>query len=369
MREAARRLGEKYFCLHVDLQKSNSAADAVAELSLATQPYGSVWEKTKKLFGNVLDQVAGRIESVKIEDMAITLRSGLNAGNWQEKGDRFFETLAGVERPVVIFLDEVPILVNRMLKGDDFRITPERRHEADQFMSWLRTNSLRYQGQIRIVITGSIGIEPVLRQAGLSATLNSFTSFELGPWNDDTCIGCLQALANQYGLKISRDVAAKMVESLGYGIPHHVEMFFDKTYEECKRRKNNEVSIDLIDHVYATGMLSVRGHVELSHMEERLKMVLGPDLHALTLECLTEAALVNRLTPDAANVLAAEHKSESGDAAEMLREILGILLHDGYLRRESDGSYVFQSRLLKDWWAARFGFGFLRTAERSGGKS
>lgn len=368
MRETARRISDRYICLHVDLQKAESAADVIAELSLATQPHASVWEKTKQLFGNAFDQVVGRVESVKLESVAITLRSGLNAGNWQDKGDQLFETLASNEMPVAIFFDEVPIFVNRLLKGDDYKITPERRHEADMFMSWLRRNSIRHRGKLRFVVTGSIGIEPVLRQAGLSATLNAFTPFEQGPWAPDVCVGCIDALANQYGLSISQDVASYMVQCLGYGIPHHVEMFFDKLYEECKRQQTSEASVALVDYVYETGMLSVRGHVELSHMEERLKMVLGPELHALTLECLTEAALVGRITPDAAITIAGDHIRESTVAQSVLREILGILEHDGYLRRESDGSCVFQSRLLKDWWAARFGFGYRRAAVRAGGK-
>lgn len=115
-------------------------------------------------------------------------------------------------------------------------------------------------------------------------------------------------------------------------------------------------------------MLSVRGHVELSHMEERLKMVLGPELQALTLELLTEASLARSLTPDAAMLLACEHKYGSKESVEVLREILSILEHDGYLRRMSDGSYVFQSRLLRDWWAARFGSWFEVTAHRTGEK-
>jgi uncharacterized protein len=77
----------------------------------------------------------------------VTLRSGLTEADWQAKGNRLFEIFANSEKPVVIFLDEVPILVNRLLKGDDYTITPERRARADAFMSWLRANSLKYQGK------------------------------------------------------------------------------------------------------------------------------------------------------------------------------------------------------------------------------
>jgi hypothetical protein len=366
MREAARVIDGRYICLHVDLQKAKSPSDAIVELSITTFPHSSLWEKTRSVFSNVFDQITGRIDSVKFDDVTVALRSGLNSGNWQAKGDRLFEMLASAEREVVIFFDEVPILVNRLLKGDDYKITPERRQEADAFMSWLRANSTRYKERVRLVVTGSIGIEPVLRQAGLSATLNTFTPLDIGPWNVEIATGCIRALANEYRITITQDVAERMVDKLGYCIPHHVEMFFEKVYLYCRRNRITTVTEAQVDEVYQTGMLSVRGHVELSHMEERLKMVLGPDLHPLTLELLTEAAITAYLTADAADILSQEYNYQGQDKADILREIMSILEHDGYLRRREDDRYTFQSKLLKDWWRARFGFGFKTSATRKG---
>jgi hypothetical protein len=331
---------------------------------MATIPHASLWGKTKNIFSNVFEQVTGRIDSIKVDDVSVVLRSGLNSGNWQSKGDRLFELLASADLPVVVFFDEVPILVNRILKGDDYKITPERRSETDAFTSWLRANSIRHKGRIRIVVTGSIGIEPVLAQAGLSATLNTFTPFDLPPWAPDIATGCIRALANEYGVGIDQAIAEHMVDSIGFGIPHYVEMFFEKIYQECKRRGIRQVSTELVDEVYKTGMLGVRGHVELSHMEERLKMVLGPELHPLTLELLTETALTGLLTTDAVATIARDYNFEGRTQSDVVREILGIAEHDGYLRKDRNGSYVFQSKLLKDWWAGHFGFGFQRACDR-----
>jgi hypothetical protein len=79
MREAARRLT----CLQVDLQKSHSPADAIVELSIATRPHGSLWEKTKGVFSHVLDKVADRIGSLQLDDLTVTLRSGVTSGDWR----------------------------------------------------------------------------------------------------------------------------------------------------------------------------------------------------------------------------------------------------------------------------------------------
>jgi len=135
----------------------------------------SIWQRVRGVFGNILEQV----ESVGVDELSVTLRAGLTEGNWSAKGDELFRILASEEKPVLLLMDEVPILVNRIIKGSDYEITPERKQQAGEFMTWLRKNSLEHQGKIRMVISGSIGFEPVLRQADLSATINNFSSFEL----------------------------------------------------------------------------------------------------------------------------------------------------------------------------------------------
>src|SRR5437870_5636939 len=54
LKETARRLHDRYLCLYVDLQKAQSAADAIVELSLAAHPHTPLWDKAKGIFQNVL---------------------------------------------------------------------------------------------------------------------------------------------------------------------------------------------------------------------------------------------------------------------------------------------------------------------------
>ncbi len=363
MREVARRIQDRYICLHVDLQKSFSPADAVVELSMATRPHRKLWAKTVDMFRNILDTVTNRIESLKTEDITITFRSGMTSGDWQNKGDQLFDAFAESERPVVMFFDEVPILLNRMLKGNDYTVTPERIQQAEAFMSWLRENSIRHKEKVRIILAGSIGIEPILRQVGLSATINTFSPFELKPWDSETAIGCLEALANQYGVIFQNGALEMIIEKLGCCIPHHVQMFFDCVLTECKLSNLTKVSRDLVDEVYNHSMLSIRGHAELSHLEERLKMVLGEEVYPFALELLTEAAVVGKLEAEAASSLSQSYEFKGRSSKEVLREILGIMEHDGYLRKVGN-EYVFISNLVRDWWKAHFDFGYIPALRR-----
>lgn len=368
MREVARRLDERYACVFVDFEKSSSAADAIVELSVALREHKGIWTKTKELFGNILGKVGAAVDTVKLSELSITLRSGLTQGNWAQKGDELFEILAASDRPVLLLLDEVPILVNRLLKGGDSVITDKRRADTEAFMSWLRHNSQKHKGNVRIVLSGSIGLEPVLRQARLTATLNTFTAFELRPWDERTAVGCLEALARGKGVSYADGVPEQMIQQIGCSIPHHVQMFFGHAYSFLRRRKTTSLLEIHVKEVYEQGMLSVRGHAELTHYEDRLRLVLGDDALKLAMEMLTEAAVTGSLGPAAYRTFEHEAKiylAEGTDIRTAQQEILRVLEHDGYLELEGE-VYRFVSALVRDWWKSRHSFAYVSVLEREG---
>ena len=359
LREAARRLDENYVCLFVDLEKSFSAPDAISELSVAVYKNAPTWDKAKNLFANVLSSV----EEVNLGEIGVHLRAGLNEGNWKDKGDQLFAILAESSKPVLLLVDEIPLLVNRLLKGHDYKITPERRQATDEFLSWIRDNAQRHQGTVRIVLTGSIGLEPIVRQAGLSATLNTFVSFELKPWDAPTAVRCIDALANQYEVVLEAGAASAMIDKLGCCIPHHVQMFFCHVRDLCVRRNDMNFSVNEVDTVYNEEMLSIRGHAELTHYEERLKMTLGEDRYTFAIDMLTEAAIQNSLSSAAMKAFQSQYSFGDRPSADVQKEIIWTLEHDGYWRLRKDG-YVFVSTFIRDWWKARHGFGYTPVEDR-----
>jgi hypothetical protein len=363
MAEAEALIADRYVCLFVDLQKCRSPADAIVELSLEVRSYANLWQKTTAIFENVLSRIAGGVESIQMGDIAVTLRSGLTAGNWTTKGDQLLDILAACGRPVAILLDEVPILVNRLLRGEDGRITAEGRKQADEFMSWLRSNSIRHQGRVRFVISGSVGLPPILHQARLTATINNFVPFELSPWDDETAKGCIRALATEYGIELADGVPEDVVARLGCSIPHHVQMFFAHLHERCVKRGTTRCNLEDVKEVYKKCMLGVHAHRELVHYEERLEQVLDRESFVLALDMLTQAAVAGRLTIADIKAFRNEHSLEGNSVDEAEKEVLYVLEHDGYLKRQPKG-YVFVSKLLRDWWRRRHGQSFTPVLER-----
>lgn len=363
MKETARVLSDSYTCLYVDLQKCRDSADAMVELSKAIYPHKKLWGKVVNVFSNIVGTILDRIDAININEIGVTLRGGLTSVDWASKGDQLMAILAGSDKPVLLLLDELPILVNRMLKGDDFTITAEKRGKVDDFMSWLRQNSLQHQGKIRIVVSGSIGLDPILRQAGLSATMNNFPPFELKPWDESTARGCLKALANQYNITFLDGADEAIVKRIGCCIPHHVQIFFDSILENCERKRHFEFKADEVEGIYDKEMLGVRCQKELTHYEERLKSVLGPELNTLAVEMLSEAAITGVLSREALDAFRRLYRIEGYSGVEAQQEIIGVLEHDGYIA-PGNGGYVFISNLIRDWWNKRNALFYTPVLER-----
>ena len=360
IRELMRRLDEEgqFATVFVDLEDSMDAADAAAELAIQSRPVHSAWTRLSSWISGHIREVRDNVEEVGVSELKIRLRAGMDAGNWQRTGDQIFEALAANDKPVVLAIDELPILVNRLLKGHDYRITPERREAADRFLSWLRRNGQGYRGKVTLIVSGSVGLGPILQQAGLSAQANIFNPFELRPWTQETSLDCLAALARGQDKTLPVEVRVEMCRRLRCCVPHHVQQFFQHLNDHLDRNRNTEATLDDVRQVYEHELLSIRGQIDLVHYEGRLRTVLGDQGYTTALALLTEAAVNSGLlTHETAARYRGPYPFSSGDSEASVDDVLFTLEHDGYLERQETG-YGFVSGLLEDWWRYRYGQNF-----------
>lgn len=358
VRELLRLLEEdgEFASVFVDLEGAMDAGDAVAEMAIQARPLQSARRRIATQLRNSVRGIRDNIEELGVSELRVKFRAGLDAGNWQRIGDQVFEALATNDRTVVLAVDELPILVNRLLKGHEYRVTPERLAATDAFMGWLRRCCQTYEGRVCLIISGSVGLEPVLSQARLSAQANVYTALDLGPWPHEVAVECLVALARGYGVCIPDEIRREMCRRLRCCVPHHVQLFFRHLYEHLVREQRTEATLDDVELVYERDLLSVRGQASLVHYEERLRMVLGDEGYIEALSLLSEAVLNGGLLTHRTIELYRGEAVEMGEE-DSVTTVLYVLQHDGYLE-EGEGGYAFVSGLLEDWWSARHGQSF-----------
>ena len=363
VRELQRRLAETgdFEVIFVDLEAAAGPADAIAEIGVRTKPVHSAWYRIIPGLASLVRSAGGRIEELSVADLREKLRAGIDADNWPRRGDAILADLANRDRPAVLAIDELPILVRRLLKDKTGRMTPAGKREAEAFLSWLRKVGQAHRGRVTLILSGSVHLEPLLAEAGLSALVNTFSPYDLKPWSEDTSVLCLRELAESHDLGLAPEVCRDMCRRLRCCIPHHVQMFFDRMHVHLRHTGRRDASLDDVEQIYVREMRGVRGQVDLQHYEDRLAMVLGRAGHTVALKHLTATAVDGKIADGTLNRYRSWFSSEGaqhGDGAPAVDHVLRVLQHDGYLE-PGDGGYRFVSGLLEDGWHGRHGQGFV----------
>ena len=345
-----RELGRRLMCdgwvfLFVDLKGAASPEDAIADIAQEAFPHRPI---TSRFAVSIRRWFADRIEEVSASEFRLKVRAGLDAGSWRRYGNRLLRDCANQEKPVLLVIDEVPIFLKRMLERDG---SPAR---VDEFLSWLRA-AIQALGQNSpvLILSGSIGLGPLVRRLGIPDRINHLDPFRLGPWDRETSVACFDRLAESHELLVESGVAGAVYDSLGMGIPQHVQSFFARLREHATMQERDRVTVENVAEVYRNRLLGPSGQSDLVHYETRLKEAFDDESYTLAMEIVAEAANEGAFTPGAERSLAALYGELVDDVSVRIADALEVLAHDGYLEAGNDG-YRFQSRLLKDWWSARF---------------
>ena len=345
-RELGRRLQAKgWIFLFADVEGSTCAEDAIAAIAKETYPIRSI---ASRLFGGLKELVTENIEEIGIHSFRARIRAGLHAGNWRQLGEKLLQHCADQDAPVLLVIDELPIFLKRMLHddGDAKRV--------DEFLSWLRgaMQSLGDEGPV-FIVSGSIGLQPLVHRLGILDRINHFYPIRLQPWDRTTSVECFKRLAAGEGLQVKEGVADAVYDTLGLGIPHHVQSFFARIRDFTTLRGTRAVTVEDVRHVYRTGLLGPFGQNDLVHYETRLKDGLDDETFSVAMEILAEAATQDVFTPRARHCLERQYEAVVTDIRGRVADAIEVLVHDGYIE-DGENGHRFPSRLLQDWFAARF---------------
>ena len=345
-RELGRRLeGDGWIFLFADVEGSTCPEDAVATIAKETCRIRSI---ASRLGRGVKEWFEENIEEVGAHGFRAKIRAGRNAGNWRRLGEKLLQECANQDAPVLLVIDELPIFLKRMLHDDgDAR-------RVDEFLSWLRgaIQSLGDEGPV-FIVSGSIGLQPLVHRLGIPDRINHFYPIRLQPWDRETSVACFNRLAEGEGLQVEDGVADAVFDTLGLGIPHHVQSFFARIRDFATMRGTGAVTVADVRHVYETSLLGPFGQIDLVHYETRLGDGLDDETFSIAMEILAETATQSVFTPRARHCLEQQYEALVHDIRGRVADAIEVLVHDGYIEDDENG-HRFPSRLLRDWFGARF---------------
>ena len=345
IRELGRRLkDEGWEFLFVDVEGDASPEDVVARIAGEARTFQPIAQKLGGILGRLIKH---NIDEVSALNVRVKIRSHLDENTWARYGEQLFHACAKHDKRVLLAIDELPIFLKRMHRQNP-DLAP-----IELFLSWLRglVQELGERAPV-LILSGSIGLEPMVRRFGLSDRVNHLHPYRLRPWDLATSIDCFETLARSNGVSIEPGVAQAVHAKLGIGIPHQIQSFFARLEDYRAIKGLDQLTVSDVDEVYRTELLGPSGQSDLAHYESRLRDVFD-DTGTLAMKVLAEAAIQGRFTQRARMALEDELSTHGADISRRIAEVIDVLEHDGYLRA-TDCGHQFCSNLLKDWWAARF---------------
>ena len=345
-RELGRRLeGKGWVFLFADIEGATCAEEVIASLAEVVHPVRTI---SSRLVTGMRRWISESVEEVSSLDFRVKIRAGLDPGSWRIFGEQLLGECARHDAPVLLVLDELPIFLKRMLRE------PEGERRIEEFLSWLR-GALQAVGggSLSLIVSGSIGLRPLVHRLGIPDRINYLDSVRIGPWDRETSVSCFRRLADSHNLRVEEGVAEAVYDALGIGIPHHVQSFFARLRDSSIMQGRVSVTVGDVGNVYRNELLGPSGQIDLVHYQTRLKDGLEDANYSIAMEILAEAATQGVFALAARNCLGQLYSEVLDDVPSRISDTLEVLVHDGYLEADEHG-YRFPSRLLKDWWSARF---------------
>ena len=155
----------------MDVEGSSSPEDFVANAAKAIHSARPV---ASRFLNSVGRFVTENVDELNAGQFRVKLREKLDQGNCYRYGDEIFKSCSVLDCPVVFAIDELPIFLKRVLREDG------NASRVDEFLSWLR-HLVQELGDSMptLLVSGSIGLEPLVRRLDLTESDQLFSSVSL----------------------------------------------------------------------------------------------------------------------------------------------------------------------------------------------
>lgn len=315
-----------------DLERVHNALEFVEEVLNQVRGHLTRRQRALQRFHDVLKAVGGaEVGGV------LTIPEG-SRPHWKALLVSLVEDLMTQQAgPVVFFWDEFPQMLHNIAK--------EEPQDAMEILDSLR--SLRQQHeQLRMVLTGSIGLHTVLaslqRQGHRNAAKNDMLSVTLPPLDVEDAVALARALLEGEAIRTDDpDVVAREVAAEVGNIPFYI-------HQVVGGMRTRAVKCGTARTIVDEGLRAPHDPWELRHYLTRIDLDYEDDDQVYALAILDVLSLSD--VPLRLPELMARIKVQPGVTEdERVRELLGFLQQDHYIVRTPDG-YSFRTPLIARWW-------------------
>ena len=302
-----------------------------------------------QLTGRLGELLAG-IDEFEVANFRVRLKEAIK-DDWQEQGKALFELLIELETPVLIIIDEFPVLLDNMSNQ------PET---ARIFLQWFRNIRLNSNLQnVRWVLAGSLAIEVAIKRVDAEyKIINDLSIVAIGPFSDSVAIDFIKALIATDGSleQIGDDCARFVLEKIGSGVPYFIQVLLKESRNLALKEGAKAITKEIVQRAYDDSVLGPTHRTYFAYYYARLSRDLDAKQVTVAKEIVLAIAREERMPKEEVQkLLNAYSKGELKN--EDFNTIMTYIEDEFYVEYvSSERIYRFSTNLLRDWWLRYYDF-------------
>jgi hypothetical protein len=296
--------------------------------------------KTKKGLGKLLDDMAKNIKGIELLGNKIEFTDPQKEeSNFKNKVVELLEKINLGGDKLVLMIDEFPQAVENISK----RISIQAALEFLQGFREILLNR-KLTDKVQFLITGSIGLPPLVRKLGGTDLINLLTIQEVEPMELAEARTMLRALLDAKFVKYEPEALDVILEKIGYLMPFYVQLAAQEIvdlYEDEAQTINQVLAAQAFTNIFKS-----RNSTYFNEFFDRLKKHLEKEDLLFATKLLDKIADKGQLSNLEISDFASKYTLPDG-----YKNTVESLVYDGYLYYEPNTrSYCFTSDVLKKWW-------------------
>lgn len=251
--------------------------------------------------------------------------------------------LSGLElednKGLVVLLDEFPQTIQNIIDKSPMDLGPVRRFL--QANREIRQNP-EISRKVRFILTGSIGLNHTVAEIGMTAFINDLNSVEIGALTDEEGLQLLEELFQPKGISAHEETKRYLLKKIEWLIPFHIQLLVQEIL--CIATFGCSVNKQEVDRAF-DAIIQQRNEGHFNHYYSRLKRQFKGVEFSYAADLLDALAVKGTVGKAEIFDLATKHGLD-----QRWRNIINILIYDGYLSFDGADRYQFNSPIVKMWW-------------------
>lgn len=290
-----------------------------------------IWEDKIR----ITDFLGGiNITEITADGLKFGDRKGIN---YLDEINKLLPKLSSSELKIVLFIDELPEVLNNMYKA---KKNEEASAILDNLRQWRQTPE--FKKHFSMVLAGSVGIHHVVKKIdGRISDLNDLNQVPFEPLLPEESRNYMAWATDEATVQYDKHLKDHLLNKIAYPLPYFINLMLNEINTKAQKSMKINISTDDIDEAFDAVTKHSDHFVE---WKNRLVQYFPKDESEFMNRALIHIAHKHKITKRKLHDLAVQYQRTNDYI-----ELMDGLERDGYITEQAD-NYVFVSPFLKAFW-------------------